>query len=432
MSKKLKRTIIILGGVLILGVVLFLPPIWSHIGWRLENLVGIVQRWLNPPEKAMFVPSGGGSATLDPMVFTELPTSTPEVLATPTVTPTLLPAMVQLDGVKFVHQHERWNYCAPANLSMALSYWGAWATRETIARAVKPFDEDKNVMPNELRDYVNENTGTTNLQALVRMGGNLQILKNLLANHFIVLVEKGVFFTDTLTGKLAWMGHYNVVVGYDDSAQQVITMDSYIGTVENPGLGINLRIPYTEFMDQWRDFNFTFLVVYPREKQNDVLNAMGALADETNAYKEAARIAEEETKTLTGLELFMAWFNLGTSRVRLFDYMGAADAYDYAYRFIYPELPEGQRPWRMLWYQTGPYFAYYNTGRYPDVITLANNAIASSARPYLEESYYWLAKAELALGDRSAAIDNLLISFKYHPGFPPTVQELQQLGIPLP
>ena len=391
-------------------------------------MVAVVQRWINPPEKAVFVPSGGGTVTPRAPTATEFPTSPPEIPPTPTITPTPLPAGVQLSGIKYVHQHEKWNYCAPANLSMMLSYWGVFDSRDTIARAVKPWDEDKNVMPYELVDYVNENT---NLNALVRVGGNLQILKNLLANNFVVLVEKAIFYPDTLTGKLTWMGHYNVVVGYDDNAQQVITMDSLYGTVEHPELGINYRISYSEFIDQWRDFDYIFLVVYPPEKQNDVLNAIGILADENAAYTEATRIADEETKTQSGLELFMAWFNLGTNRVKLYDYIGAADAYDYAYRFLYPEIPEAQRPFRMLWYQTGPYYAYYFTGQYQNVIELANNAIAATPKPYLEESYYWRAMAELALGDQSIAIDDLRTSLEYHPGFAPSVELMEQLGIPL-
>jgi tetratricopeptide (TPR) repeat protein len=429
MSRKLRNTFIVLGGILVLGVIISLPPVWIHIGWRLDNAILVVSRWINPPENVVFVPSGGNTVTPGQPTETPLPTSTPEILPTPTITPTPLPSGVQLSGVKFVHQHDKWNYCAPSNLSMVLSYWGVWATRDTIAHVVKPWDEDKNVMPYELQNYV-ENY--TDLKALVRVGGNLQILKNLLANNFVVLVEKGVTtFRDTVTGKLAWMGHYNTVLGYDDNTQSVIVDDSYIGTPDNPNLGINLHIPYSEFIDQWRDFDYIFMVVYPPEKENDVLNAIGILADENAAFQEAARVAEEETKTQSGLELYMAWFNLGTSRYQLLDYQGAGDAYDQAF-LVNGTLPDEQRPWRMMWYQTGPYFAYYYTGRYADVIDLANKTIASTPKPYLEESFYWRAMAELMLGEQSKAIDDVNTAYKYHPGFPPVVDLMQQLGIPTP
>jgi Peptidase_C39 like family len=287
MKVKAKRLLVVLGIVIVLGVVIALPPVWVHIGWRLDNVVAVVNNWLHPPEKLIFLPAGSESTpTSYPLITPTIEiTPTADFLATPTITPTSMPGEVLLSGVKFVHQHDKWNYCAPANMSMMLSYWGVNVSREAIAAVVKPFDEDKNVMPYELVDYVNQNTS---LKALVRMGGDLDTLKNLLANHFVVLVEKAIFYPDTLSGKITWMGHYNTLVGYDDTAQQVITMDSLYGTAEQPSLGINLRIPYSEFINQWRDFNYIFLVVYPPEKENDVLNAIGPLADETTAFQVAA------------------------------------------------------------------------------------------------------------------------------------------------
>lgn len=50
--------------------------------------------------------------------------------------------------------------------------------------------------------------------------------------------------------------------------------------------------------------------------------------------------------------------------------MPAAVAYDQAFA-VYEQLPTDQR-WRVFWYQTGIYFAYFNTARYRDVLDLAN------------------------------------------------------------
>jgi hypothetical protein len=58
----------------------------------------------------------------------------------------------------------------------------------------------------------------------------------------------------------------------------------------------------------------------------------------------------------------------------------------------------------MLWYQTGPYKAYYYTGRYQDVINLANVTLDTVSDKSLEESIYWRGMAEQALGDTAAAI----------------------------
>ena len=104
--------------------------------------------------------------------------------------------------------------------------------------------------------------------------------------------------------------------------------------------------------------------------------------------------------------------------MRLPDYAGAAQAYDEAFR-LYSLLPEKGRPWRMMWYQTGPYWAYYYTGRYQDVIDLATTTLGAMSQPVLEESYYWRALARLALSDSKGAVKDLRLSLEYHPGFEP-------------
>ncbi len=56
----------------------------------------------------------------------------------PLLTATPLPERVILDGVVYVDQRERWNYCGPANLAMALNFWGWPGDRDDVARVVKP------------------------------------------------------------------------------------------------------------------------------------------------------------------------------------------------------------------------------------------------------------------------------------------------------
>ncbi len=48
------------------------------------------------------------------------------------------------------------------------------------------------------------------------------------------------------------------------------------------------------------------------------------------------------------------------------------------------------RPYRMMWYQTGPYKAYYYSNRFADVINLADTTLNETiSEPVLEESLYW-------------------------------------------
>ena len=73
------------------------------------------------------------------------------------------------------------------------------------------------------------------------------------------------------------------------------------------------------------------------------------------------------------------WFNLGSSLNGVGRYGDAATAFDQA-RAIGLE-------WRMLWYQFGPYEAYYQAGRYDDVDALAIETLTNNV--YAEEAYYY-------------------------------------------
>ena len=101
-----------------------------------------------------------------------------------------------------------WNYCAPANLAMALSFWGWEGDRMTTGHWLKPYSEDKNVMPYEMKDYVDSQT---DLKAVIRVGGDLEMIKAFIAAGFPVVVEKGeVLHGEYGPGSTGWMGHYMV------------------------------------------------------------------------------------------------------------------------------------------------------------------------------------------------------------------------------
>lgn len=277
-------------------------------------------------------------------------------------------------------------------------------------------------MPYEMVDYV---LTQTDLGAIVRSGGTIDLLKKLIGNRYPVLIEKGVINRETLSGRMTWMGHYALLIGYDDAEKIFISRDSYFSPPDYP---LDFPIPYDEIINQWRGFNYIFIVIYPVGKQNEVIKILGDYADEEYAYRAALARADEEILTQNGLNKFFALFNRGTSLARLFDYGAAAEAYDLAFE-LYADLPKEERPYRMMWYQTGPYFAYYYTSRFQDVIDLASTTISAADKPYLEESWYWRGVAKLALGDTNGGIEDLRTSLKYHPGFEPSLEKLKQLGV---
>jgi tetratricopeptide (TPR) repeat protein len=113
--------------------------------------------------------------------------------------------------------------------------------------------------------------------------------------------------------------------------------------------------------------------------------------------------------------------------VYLQDYANAAQAYDNAFN-LYAALPEKERPWRLLWYQDGPFSAYYHMGRYQDVINLAHSTLINVDKPVLEETYYWRGMAKEEMGDRQGAIEDLTRAYNLNPNSTPAGAELQALS----
>jgi tetratricopeptide (TPR) repeat protein len=323
-----------------------------------------------------------------------------------------------LEGVQYEDQHNRWNYCGPANLSMSLTFWGWQGNRDIVAEQTKGNEQDKNIFPSEMVEFVQNHTSYS---ALDRVGGNLDLLMRLIAAGFPVLTEKGYYEFD-YTGNYAWMGHYQFVTGYDQTERTLIVQDTYIQEGENHEFG------FDEFVEGWRSFNFVFVVVYPPEREAEVLELLGPYADEQWAIAHALDLAESETESLTDVDEYFAWFNIGTNHVLLFEYIDAAHAFDKAFQ-LYAELPGTIRPYRMLWYQTGPYKAYYYSGRYQEVYELANYTLFETITdPILEESFYWRGLAKEQLGDLAGAIFDWQVCLELHPGWGDAIYELQRVG----
>jgi hypothetical protein len=431
---------ILLGCCLASGLVFFIPPIHQRLSFQAQTLEARLRRALNPPEQALFVPGQAtpglvetlAQATLDVLLPSSTPTApdsstttptspptatgTPPPSPTPAPSPTPIPAQALLNGIRF--EYQQFNNCGPANLSMALSYWG-WPGDQRDTRAyLRPNLEvdDKNVMPEEMVAFVETQPG---LKALVRVGGDLDLIKRLIAAGFPVIIEKGHDPADDW-----WMGHYMVINGYDDGRARFTAQDSLIMP--------DFPLPYEQLsQDEWRDFNYVYLLVFPTEREAEVLSLLGPHADQAYSYQHAAERARQEITLLEGRELFFAWFNLGSSLVGLGDANAAAQAYDEAFA-IYAGLPEEERPYRLMWYQVGPYLAYYDSGRYEDVVALANTTFTWVGKPVLEESYFWRAMAYEALGNINQAISDYKKAAALNPNYTPAMQAVERLGIQLP
>lgn len=413
-----------------------LPPVKSRLEWRIANARAQIWRAIFPPEEAVFVPSGVSTpseqgtaiaqsvtATLRALTPSPTPllTSSPLPLFTPsltpfptqtplpTLTPTAIPDSVRLTGI--IHEYEQWNNCGPATLAMQLSYWGWVGDQRNTALFLKPNARDKNVSPTELVAYVETQT---EWNALYRVGGNLDLLKQLVAAGFPTIVEK----TLDLIGVDGWIGHYALVSGYEDASARFITQDSYIQA--------DFPEPYEKLNTAWQSFNYTFIVVYPPAREAELMGILGSLADPEFSFQYSVDRADEEIATATGQALFFAWFNKGSSLVGLEDYAGAATAYDTAFS-VYAQLPEEERPWRMVWYQHGPYKAYFETGRYQDVITLADTTLFSMGEQTIEETFYWRGLAKEQLGDVEGALADMQHAVDLNSNYAEALEQLARL-----
>ncbi len=264
-----------------------------------------LRRIFNRPEQVVFIPAGASPApveTLPEVIAVVQPettsdfepsatpavaatASTPEPEPTSTLSPTPLPNRINLSGI--VHEYQQFNNCGPANLAMALSFWG-WPGDQRVTRSyLRPnlSVDDKNVNPAEMVDFVEQ---FSELKAVARVGGDLDLLRSLLSAGFPVLIEAGHHPPDDW-----WMGHYLVVSGYDD--------DRRILTVQDSLLNPNLPMGYEELaMGWWRDFNYVYILIFPVDRQEQAEQILGARIDPSYSYQVAAQNAIAETSNPTG------------------------------------------------------------------------------------------------------------------------------------
>jgi tetratricopeptide (TPR) repeat protein len=394
------------------GVVRALVPSRYIVAYAPEPL----QRMIFDSDPLQVLPTAQPS-TLDPAGVI-LPTPLPTIAAPPTgalptappsgdthPTPTALPTSsgptVQLRG--FTHIFQGWNNCGPATLAMALSYWGAGVSQNDVAAFVKPNPEDRNVRPDELIAYAN----SIGLAGTVRINGSIDLLKSLIAAGYPVIVEKGF---DPEPERLGWMGHYLLLTGYSEGDQVFYTMDSYLGPDQEE--------PFDHMDRFWRHFNRTYLVFYPPERAAEVAAVIGADIDDATMYANALYRANLEREQYPDDPF--TWFNLGSIYAAIGDFESAAVAFDLA--------RERGTPWRMLWYQFGPYEAYLHVGgnRLYDVTTLAGAVLVDNV--YSEEAYYYRGLAYQALGSTEAARWEFQKAIMYNEHYTAAYAALQALG----
>lgn len=406
-----------------------LPESHAAILPTVEHPIAVQNLLLSTPEipevKADVAPTLASPAretaalSTEPVQGSEQKAPEPDPIAAPATsvplpTPTTWPlaAAGRMDG--FQHKFQSWNNCGPATLAMALTYFDDNVRQSETAEVLKPNPEDRNVSPHEMAAYVNEQTP---YKAIFRTDGNSEALRRLIANGIPVIIEIGIEPPGEYRW-LGWYGHYLLVVAYDDPLEQFWVYDSWFGTSEEPLTNAHPDgrvLSYDELDTYWPHFNRNYIILYEPEQQQLVETILGEEMDDDIMWQNALDTVQKETAADPDNAFF--WFNLGTIYQAMDQNEKAATAFDQA-RAI-------GLPWRMLWYQFGPYETYYKASRYEDVILLAD--VTLEDRPYFEESYYYKGLALAAMGDVTGARKNLESAVNFNPNFTLAAEALETL-----
>jgi len=160
-----------------------------------------------------------------PTQQTPQPTWTPWIIATEIPVPKS--ALLDLNRIRY--EQQGWNNCGPTTMTMALSFYGWPNNQETAARWMKPHTEDKNVSPWQMVRFRQRQHAYTGSRACTASAARRR--PQTPARRRVPGRDRGEHPAE---GE-GWMGHYVLLVGYDDYAQHFLTFDSYLGSKQPAG-----------------------------------------------------------------------------------------------------------------------------------------------------------------------------------------------------
>ncbi|MBI4097145.1 MAG: C39 family peptidase [Candidatus Levybacteria bacterium] len=320
------------------------------------------------------------------------------------------PQSYVLPQSQFVAQS--FNNCGPATLSMTLSMFGKYVSQEELAQEMRPFNnpfggvDDKSIFAREFATYARK----YGFESLHRPNGTIDLLKTFVANDIPVVVR-------TLLNPYEDIGHFRIVRGYDSAKpgtvqnpakQNIIVDDSYNG----PGI----EIAYSDFLSMWQPFQYGYILVFPKEKQDVVNSILDKEEDETVAWQSALERAEKELKQNPNNTY--AQFNIAIAQYHLGSYENAVVSFEKAE----PNLPP-----RMLWYQYEPVLAYQKMKNYDRVFQLTD-AILQNGNLAFSELYQVRGEVYKVLGNTEAAKQEFENAVYYNHNFLTAKKALENMN----
>jgi tetratricopeptide (TPR) repeat protein len=299
------------------------------------------------------------------------------------------PTAKTLTGGKQVFQ--TFNNCGPASLSIALSFYGKSVSQQELGQALRPYqnaqgkDDDKSVTLDELAAQAQK----YDLITYHRPAGNMQLIKQFIANDIPVVTRTWLKKDDDI-------GHYRVIIGYNEDKQQIIQDDSMQGA--------NLAFSYEDYGQLWEAFNYEYLIVAPKDKQEIVEAILTEDLEETHAWQIAvtlsdAALQKNQSDIYAEFNKSVALYHLGEDEAAIRSF----------------EKVESRLPARMLWYQLEPLLAYYHLGEDQKVMSISEQ-IFNDRNPSYSELHYLRSKIFQKQGNAAAAEEELKKAEKFNVG----------------
>ncbi|EKD86773.1 MAG: hypothetical protein ACD_37C00150G0001, partial [uncultured bacterium] len=164
---------------------------------------------------------------------------------------------------------------------MALRFYGIEISQAELGQSLRPYqvlggdNDDKSVTLDELAEYSKQ----YGLIPYHRPMGNPQVVKQFIANDIPVI-------TRTWTKPTEDIGHYRVIKGYDETAGTFLQDDS----LQNK----NLTYAYADFNEIWKKFNYEYLVLVPKNKQELAEQILGENKVELTSWQNAVANSKQE------------------------------------------------------------------------------------------------------------------------------------------
>lgn len=399
--KPAKLATISLGLILSAVLIYQIPWVNYRVAWRLDAAQAYLMGLVDPVEK---LPAP--QIVISPDIQTPQPSpSSSGPTTTPAPSPTPLPTSVSLASPAWEKQD--WNNCGPATLSLYLRYYAWQGDQFEISEEIKPERADRNVNVDELVYYAQNWAGWLNSQ--FRVGGNIELLKTFLAAGIPVMIEEGYILEESFwPNDDRWAGHYLLLTGYDDGTGKFTAQDTFIGP--------DRQISYARLDEGWQQFNRVYMLVYPPHQEDAVRQILGDDWDVDSNREAALETARAETQK--NPENAYAWFNMGMNLVYFERYFEAAEAFDVARSLGLPQ--------RMLRYQFGPFFAYYNANQMDALMQLVDYALRITDNS--EEALIWKGWGLYRQGDSAGAIEQFRLAHQQNPKSIYAQQALEFLG----